>query len=206
MGREIRARARPADPGDVRRRRRGELKALIVFGEDIAQTDPDSGHVEAALEACELVVSQEIFLSRDRRAGRRGAAGGRLPGEGRHLHELRPPRPAGAPGARPPPARRAPTSRSSAPRRAPWAPISDARRRRMRWTRWPRWRRPFAGISHERLDREGPIAWPCRAPPTRASGGSTVSASRRRAARRSWRRSPTPPPARSPTPTSRSCS
>ena len=41
----------------------GELKALIVFGEDIAQTDPDSGHVRAAIEACELVVSQEIFLS-----------------------------------------------------------------------------------------------------------------------------------------------
>ena len=41
----------------------GALKALIVFGEDIAQTDPDSGHVRAAIDACELVVSQEIFLS-----------------------------------------------------------------------------------------------------------------------------------------------
>ena len=41
----------------------GRLKALIVFGEDIAQTDPDSGHVRAAIDACELVVSQEIFLS-----------------------------------------------------------------------------------------------------------------------------------------------
>ena len=59
----IRPRARPADPGDVRRRGRRRLKALIVFGEDIAQTDPDSGHVRAAIEACELVVSQEIFLS-----------------------------------------------------------------------------------------------------------------------------------------------
>ena len=43
---------------------RGELKALWVMGEDIAQTDPDSGKVEAALEACELVICQELFLSR----------------------------------------------------------------------------------------------------------------------------------------------
>ena len=41
----------------------GRLKALYVIGEDIAQTDPDSGHVRAAIDACELVVSQEIFLS-----------------------------------------------------------------------------------------------------------------------------------------------
>ena len=42
----------------------GRLKALYVFGEDIMTTDPDSGHVRAAVEACELVISQEIFLSR----------------------------------------------------------------------------------------------------------------------------------------------
>ena len=42
----------------------GRLKAMWVVGEDIAQTDPDSARVEAALEACELVVSQELFLSR----------------------------------------------------------------------------------------------------------------------------------------------
>jgi formate dehydrogenase major subunit len=41
----------------------GRVRALYVMGEDIAQTDPDSGHVRAAIEACELVVSQEIFLS-----------------------------------------------------------------------------------------------------------------------------------------------
>ncbi|MGE5636582.1 MAG: formate dehydrogenase subunit alpha [Nocardioidaceae bacterium] len=42
----------------------GRLKALYVFGEDIMQTDPNTGHVEAALNACELVISQEIFMSR----------------------------------------------------------------------------------------------------------------------------------------------
>ena len=41
----------------------GELKAMYIFGEDIAQTDPDTAHVEAALEALEFVVCQEIFLN-----------------------------------------------------------------------------------------------------------------------------------------------
>ena len=39
----------------------GRVRALYVIGEDVAQTDPDSGHVRAALEACELLVCQEIF-------------------------------------------------------------------------------------------------------------------------------------------------
>ena len=42
----------------------GQVHALYVMGEDIAQTDPDSTHVRAALAACDLVVVQEIFLSK----------------------------------------------------------------------------------------------------------------------------------------------
>jgi formate dehydrogenase major subunit len=42
----------------------GRVHALYVMGEDIAQTDPDSAHVRAALAACDLVVVQEIFLSK----------------------------------------------------------------------------------------------------------------------------------------------
>jgi len=39
----------------------GELKAMYVFGEDIAQTDPDTAHVVRALESLEFLVCQEIF-------------------------------------------------------------------------------------------------------------------------------------------------
>ncbi len=39
----------------------GDLKAMYVFGEDIAQTDPDTAHVAAALENLEFLVCQEIF-------------------------------------------------------------------------------------------------------------------------------------------------
>jgi formate dehydrogenase major subunit len=39
----------------------GELKAMYIFGEDVAQTDPDTAHVTAALEKLEFLVCQEIF-------------------------------------------------------------------------------------------------------------------------------------------------
>jgi len=39
----------------------GELKAMYIFGEDVAQTDPDSAHVAAALQELEFLVCQDIF-------------------------------------------------------------------------------------------------------------------------------------------------
>ena len=39
----------------------GELKAMYIFGEDVAQTDPNSAHVARALEALEFLVCQDIF-------------------------------------------------------------------------------------------------------------------------------------------------
>ncbi|MEZ5077667.1 MAG: formate dehydrogenase subunit alpha [Solirubrobacterales bacterium] len=39
----------------------GELRAMYIFGEDVAQTDPDTAHVTAALGNLEFLVCQEIF-------------------------------------------------------------------------------------------------------------------------------------------------
>jgi formate dehydrogenase major subunit len=39
----------------------GELKAMYIFGEDVAQTDPDIAHVAAALANLEFLICQEIF-------------------------------------------------------------------------------------------------------------------------------------------------
>ena len=39
----------------------GELRAMYIFGEDVAQTDPNTTHVIRALEALEFLVVQEIF-------------------------------------------------------------------------------------------------------------------------------------------------
>ncbi len=40
----------------------GSLKAMYVFGEDIAQTDPNAHHVHKALRSLEFMVVQEIFM------------------------------------------------------------------------------------------------------------------------------------------------
>jgi formate dehydrogenase major subunit len=41
----------------------GTFKAIYVQGEDIAQSDPDLRHVDAALRAMECVIVQDIFLN-----------------------------------------------------------------------------------------------------------------------------------------------
>ena len=41
----------------------GSFRGLFVQGEDIAQSDPNTTHVEAALEAMECVVVQDLFLN-----------------------------------------------------------------------------------------------------------------------------------------------
>jgi formate dehydrogenase major subunit len=39
----------------------GDLKAMYIFGEDVAQTDPNTAHVVRALESLEFLVCQDIF-------------------------------------------------------------------------------------------------------------------------------------------------
>jgi formate dehydrogenase major subunit len=39
----------------------GRLKAMYIFGEDVAQTDPNTTHVVHALESLEFLVCQDIF-------------------------------------------------------------------------------------------------------------------------------------------------
>ncbi|MGH8206098.1 MAG: formate dehydrogenase subunit alpha, partial [Steroidobacteraceae bacterium] len=41
----------------------GEFKALYLQGEDIAQSDPDTQHVTAALTAMECIIVQDLFLN-----------------------------------------------------------------------------------------------------------------------------------------------
>ncbi len=41
----------------------GKLKAMYILAEDIAQSDPDTAHIVAALENLDFLVVQEIFMS-----------------------------------------------------------------------------------------------------------------------------------------------
>lgn len=43
--------------------RQRELSAMFILGEDVVQTDPDSGRTRQALDALDFLVVQEIFLS-----------------------------------------------------------------------------------------------------------------------------------------------
>ncbi len=50
-------------PEMIEAARAGEIRALFIFGEDVLQTDPDSRHVRASLEALEFLVVQELFMT-----------------------------------------------------------------------------------------------------------------------------------------------
>ena len=94
---------------------RGELTALYVIGENPANSEADQHRAAGALRGLEILVVQDMVLTADRRAGRRGAAGRRRLVRVRgHGDQQRAPRAAGAPG--PAAARRgaSTTSRSSA--------------------------------------------------------------------------------------------
>ena len=59
---------------------REELTALYVIGENPAQSDADTHHVEKVLEGLDHLVVQEIFLTKTARAGARRASRPRRPG------------------------------------------------------------------------------------------------------------------------------
>ena len=53
----------------------GDLKAMYIFGEDVAQTDPNTAHVVAALENLEFLVCQDIFETETTQVRGRDPAG-----------------------------------------------------------------------------------------------------------------------------------
>ncbi|MGW3401417.1 formate dehydrogenase subunit alpha [Streptomyces zhihengii] len=153
--------------------RDGRLHALWIIGEDVCATDPDSTRVAEALDACPLVVVDELFAGEtashadvvlpvaswlekdgtfvnfDRRFQRVRTAVG-PPGGARTdfavVHAV-----AAAMGA-------------DLGCRTPAAALAECGRLAP----------DFAGISHERLDREGALHWPCPSPD--APGEATLYA------------------------------
>jgi formate dehydrogenase alpha subunit len=141
----------------------GRLKALIVVGEDLLTSDPDSGRVQAALDACELVVSLEIFPSQTAaQADVVLPAAAFLEKDGtfvnfdRRFQRVRP-------ALAPPGQARTDFAIVHALARAcggdlgcptPAAALDECARVAPL----------YAGVSHDRLDRDGPLHWPCRSP------------------------------------------
>jgi formate dehydrogenase major subunit len=139
----------------------GDLRALIVFGEDIAQTDPDSRHVRAAIDACELVVSQEIFMSETAAladvvlpAASWLEKDGTFTNFDRRVQRVRP--------ALDPPGEARPDFEIIRSLGAALGAELGCSSPAAAYSEMASLTPAFAGISHERLDREGAVAWPCR--------------------------------------------
>jgi formate dehydrogenase major subunit len=149
--------------------RAGRLRALWIIGEDVCSTDPDSNQVAAALDGCPLVIVQELFPSATtRHAGVVLPAASWLEKDGtfvnfdRRFQRVRA-------AARPPAQARTDFEIVHALAIAlgtdlgcptPAAALDECARTSPH----------FAGLSHERLDREGALAWPCPPPGTTARG------------------------------------
>ncbi|AKH86845.1 formate dehydrogenase [Streptomyces sp. CNQ-509] len=143
--------------------RSGALRALWIIGEDVCATDPDADQVARALDACPLVVCNELFLSET--AGRADVVlpvaswpekDGTFVNFDRRFQRVRP-------AVAPPAGVRSdydvvralaaamgtdlgcPTPAEALAECGRVAPV-------------------FAGLSHDRLDREGAVPWPCPDP------------------------------------------
>ena len=163
----------------------GQVKGWYVMGENPLMSEPNLAHARHAIEHLEFFVSPGHLLQRDQRLRRRDPARGELCREGRHIHQLRPPRAARAPALPPPGQARADWEIIADLARRTIATMDEGRRtmaRRCRsivsssivnWTYpdpsaiWDEMRRvtpDFGGITYERLEREGGVHWPCPAP------------------------------------------
>jgi formate dehydrogenase major subunit len=143
--------------------RAGTLRALWIIGEDVCTTDPNSTQVAAALDGCPLVISQDLFLSETaRHADVVLPAASWLEKDGtfvnfdRRFQRVRP-------TTSPPGQARTDFAAVHAVAAAlgtdlgcptPAAALAECARISPH----------FAGLSHERLDREGAIPWPCPHP------------------------------------------
>ncbi|WP_107407519.1 formate dehydrogenase subunit alpha [Streptomyces griseus] len=143
--------------------RAGDLRALWVIGEDVRATDPDANRVAQALDACPLVVCNELFLSGTaRHADVVLPVASWLEKDGtfvnfdRRFQRVRP--------AVPPPGEarsdfevvKAVASHLGVDLGCPTPADALAECARIAPA--------FAGLSHDRLDREGAVPWPCPDP------------------------------------------
>jgi formate dehydrogenase major subunit len=136
----------------------GDLRAMYVFGEDVAQTDPNTAHVVHALESLEFLVCQDIFETETTRyADVILPASSFLEKDGTFTNAERRVQLV-MPAIDPPGEARTDFEIIKAVSRAlghelPWATPADAMDEIAALT--PDW----AGISHERLGRRG-LQWP----------------------------------------------
>ena len=137
----------------------GTFRAIFVQGEDIAQSDPNTVHVQTALRAMDLVIVQDLFINETAKLAHVFLPGtsflekdGTFTNAERRINRVRP-------------AMRPQTGKHE------WQAVCDlaeAMGFAMRWNtsseimdEIARLTPTFAGVSFEHLDRVGSVQWPC---------------------------------------------
>ena len=139
----------------------GDFKALYVQGEDIAQSDPNTQHVEAALGAMECVIVQDLFLNETAKFAHVFLPGssflekdGTFVNAERRINRVRAVMPSKA-GMQEWEATQALAQAMGYP--MDYASVEEIVAEIAELTP------TFAGVNFEVLDREGSVQWPCNA-------------------------------------------
>ncbi|MDP9884486.1 formate dehydrogenase major subunit [Sinomonas atrocyanea] len=140
--------------------RAGSLQALWIIGEDVLSTDPDSSAVRAALEACPLVLCNDLFLSPTAAAAdvvfpvaAWPEKDGTFTNFDRRVQRVRP-------AVDAPRGVRTDFDVLQSVAEAMGHPLGCATAAEA-WAECADLAPAFAGISHARLDRDGALHWPC---------------------------------------------
>ena len=137
----------------------GEFKGLYIQGEDIAQSDPDTQHVQAALSAMECIIVQDLFLNETAKFAHVFLPGSSfLEKDGTFTNAER----------RISPVRMVMQPKSGMSEWEITCALSTAMGYEMSYTHpreimaeIARLTPTFAGVSYEKLDELGSIQWPC---------------------------------------------
>ena len=137
----------------------GQFKALYVQGEDVAQSDPDTHHVTAALSALECMIVQDLFLNETAKFAHVFLPGSSfLEKNGTFTNAER----------RISPVRKVMESKSGLEDWEITQALSNAMGYAMNYTHpseimdeIARLTPAFKGVNYEKLDRLGSIQWPC---------------------------------------------
>ena len=139
----------------------GEFRAIYIQGEDIAQSDPNTQHVEAALAAMDCVIVQDLFLNETAKFAHVFLPGtsflekdGTFTNAERRINRVRP--------VMPPKTGMAEWEATQALAQALGYPMRYASASEI-MDEIASLTPTFAGVSFDLLDRVGSVQWPCNA-------------------------------------------
>ena len=145
----------------------GGVRALLVFGSNLAVSAPHAGHIQERLDALDFLMVSDFFLSETARVRRRGASLAAMGRGGRHHDESGRPRLAAAAALRFRPTcvrtdvevlsdtGRADSAMSNVFPSEPREIFEELRRASAGGVA------DYSGITYERIKREDGVFWPC---------------------------------------------